>query len=98
MQYTHLDERRRLRTRHPLHHRLQELRQDRQHRVARAAHQVDDQVPDEQAPGLLLRLQLPRDELERVVQARLACRIAPREQLRRVLAHEHRERRDRVLS
>ena len=64
---TNLQERRCLGRRHPRDHGLQELWQHRQQGIARVAHQIDDEIPDIQAPGLVVRSGLVRQGIGSVV-------------------------------
>lgn len=61
------------------------------------AHQVDDEVTDVQTAGLVIRLQLPRDELKCAVKTRLAGRILPSQKLIAVFAYDERKRGDSPL-
>ena len=95
---TYLYKRRSLDTRHPPHHCAQELGQDPHNCVAGPPHQVNDKISNEQTPGLVCRLQLPRNKLENMVKSSFACAILPRQDLRRVLPHKQRQRCNRILN
>ena len=94
----HLQECRRLGRLHPPYHRLQQLREHRQDRLARTSEQVDDEIPDEEAARLVLALKLLRNHLQDAVQPGLASRgVRPGDELIDVLADDVCEHNDTVL-
>lgn len=72
-----LQERRRLRRLHAHEHRLQQVRQNGQHALARAPEEVDDEVPDHEPAGLVAALQQAGDDGKNVYETRLAVRVCP---------------------
>ena len=85
----YLQERRGLRRAHPPDHGFKQLRQHRQHGLASSTQEVDDEVTNDEPAGLVLALQLLRDDFQNAVQAGLpGCSIRPGDELVDVLPND----------